>query len=401
MANAAAPMTSAIVSKYLQDKLNDQRAVDLLEINNDQLQVVGHAQTEALKRNFGESLTQDSSKDPENVSKVRVAPENPPKAKRHCEAILEITERKELAPTTICGPVLSSAITVAMSSLSFTASNEGYHDTIEAWGSIRSSLRDKDVEGYEKQWDALQMLVNHMLITATLWSPLNYVNRRKGNENSFYNNVVHPFLTCAFGGFPNAKQRGSGDKFSCGGNIAKELKFPDFALTMDCYKRHLGEHFLVIAEVKPPTASHQELDDDFIKLPNLMKLALDHQITQGYGGGTVVGILVQGWKVLAFSMALEREAVYELRNIGQFHLVADHTQMGELLTMCPVLIEAKDMATKTIEVLRKRPEACQAINRGFCRPSYDITPILIPRPGNDSDSERANENEQSDDSSAN
>jgi hypothetical protein len=70
-----------------------------------------------------------------------------------------------------------------------------------------------------------------------------------------------------------------------------------------------------------------------------MKLALDHQITQGYGG-TVVGILVQGWKVLAFNMVLEHEAVYELRNIGKFHLVADHTQIGQL-TICPVLIEAK------------------------------------------------------------
>jgi hypothetical protein len=35
-------------------------------------------------------------------------------------------------------------------------------------------------------------------------------------------------------------------------NAKRMLKFPDFALTMDCYKRHLGEHFLVIAEVKLP-----------------------------------------------------------------------------------------------------------------------------------------------------
>ncbi|KAK3815470.1 MAG: hypothetical protein J3Q66DRAFT_389294 [Benniella sp.] len=87
----------------------------------------------------------------------------------------------------------------------------------------------------------------------------------------------------------------------------------------------------------------------------------NHQITQGYGGGTVVGVLVQGWRVLVFNVALEHEAVYEPRNIGQFRLVADHTQMGQLLTMCPVLIEAKLQPSPLFSAVFDLPELTDII----------------------------------------
>ncbi|KAF9895583.1 hypothetical protein BX616_009354, partial [Lobosporangium transversale] len=172
---------------------------------------------------------------------------------------------------------------LAMSELAFTAANDGYLATISEWRKIRESI---EVESeHEEQWEVLQKMLDHMCITATLWSPLKYTSKRKGNEDSFYTNIVRPFLTCAFGQLPDVKLRGNGDCFTCGDELDKELKFPDFAVTMECYRKAFGENYLAIAEVKPPSASQNELDDDFIKLPNLMKLALDHQIRQGYGDG--------------------------------------------------------------------------------------------------------------------
>ncbi|KAF9411281.1 hypothetical protein BGZ76_005370, partial [Entomortierella beljakovae] len=176
----------------------------------------------------------------------------------------------------------------------FTAANNGYLVTLKKWKSIQQLVRIDS--NHEEQLELLQMMLDHLFIMAMLWSPLKYTNKRKGNEDSFCANVVRLFLTSAFGQFPNVKLR----------------------VSMDCYRKSLGENNLVVAEVKSPSASQHELDDDYIKLPNLMKLALDHQIAQRYEDGTVVGLLVQGWKVLAFYLVLEHEAVYDLRTIGQF-----------------------------------------------------------------------------------
>ncbi|KAF9899052.1 hypothetical protein BX616_003319, partial [Lobosporangium transversale] len=205
------------------------------------------------------------------------------------DVILDITEAKELAPTTCCQPIRSSSIALAISELAFTAANDGYLATVSEWRKIRESIEVESEHG--EKWEVLQKMLDHMFITATLWSPLKYTSKRKGNEDSFYTNIVRPFLTCAFGQLPDVKLRGNGDRFTCGYELDKELLFPDFAVTMECYRKALGEHYLAIAEVKPPSASQDELDDDFIKLPNLMKSALDHQIAQGYGDGTVVGLL--------------------------------------------------------------------------------------------------------------
>ncbi|KAF9581379.1 hypothetical protein BGW38_001631 [Lunasporangiospora selenospora] len=143
------------------------------------------------------------------------------------------------------------------------------------------------------------------------------------------------------------------------------------------YVKTLSEHYLVVVEVKPPSATQSELDDDYIKLPNLMKSALDWQINQGYSDGTVVGFLIQGWKTLVFYIALEHEAIYELRNVGQFHLIADHTQMAQVLSICPVLMKAKEMVKTTMKMLRRRPLSKQSYKNDFQRPSYSIKPIMI------------------------
>ncbi|KAG0305014.1 hypothetical protein BGZ98_004678, partial [Dissophora globulifera] len=102
-----------------------------------------------------------------------------------------------------------------------------------------------------------------------------------------------------------------------------------------------GEHYLVNCEAKPPGASQMELDADYIKLPNMMKLSLDRQIKQGYSETTVIGILVQDWKVLIFCMCLEHEAIYEIKSSGHFDLIMDKMQLCKLINICPVLLEAK------------------------------------------------------------
>jgi hypothetical protein len=61
---------------------------------------------------------------------------------------------------------------------------------------------------------------------------------------------------------------------------------------------------------------------------------------QGYDDRKVVGVLVQGWKVLIFYMVLEHVAVYELRSIGQFQFISDHTQMAQVPSISPILRKA-------------------------------------------------------------
>ena len=198
--------------------------------------------------------------------------------------------------------------------------------------------------------------LEHLLLGADLWSPLQYTARttNKGNEDSFFCNIVKPLLHAAFGEYEGIKIRGKGDRLSCNPALDKELLFPDYSVTIDCYDKMRGEHYLVLCETKPPGASQMELDADYIKLPNMMKLSLDRQIKQGYSEAMVIGILVQGWKVLVFYMCLEHEAIYEIKSIGHFDLIMDRMQLCKLINICPILLEAK---------VRDRKRSCSGMRR--------------------------------------
>jgi hypothetical protein len=134
---------------------------------------------------------------------------------------------------------------------------------------------------------------------------------------------------------------GKGDRLNCNPALDKELLLPDYSVTIDWYDRTKGEHYLIVCETKPPGASQLELDADYIKPPNMMKLSLDRQIKQGYSESMVIGILVQGWKVLVFYMCLEHEAIYEIKPMGHFDLIVDRMQLCKLINICPILLEAK------------------------------------------------------------
>ncbi|KAG0311266.1 hypothetical protein BGZ99_010305, partial [Dissophora globulifera] len=124
--------------------------------------------------------------------------------------------------------------------------------------------------------------------------------------------TVHEIL------LPGVTLRGNGDRFTCGDELDKELKLLDFSVTMECYRRALGKHYLVVVKVKPPTATQKELDDDHIKLPNLMKAPLDQQIAKDMGM----------W-----------DAIYELRNVGRFQTVADHTRWRSFFRYAQCLLQ--------------------------------------------------------------
>ncbi|KAG0363592.1 hypothetical protein BGZ54_008104 [Gamsiella multidivaricata] len=49
-------MTSAVVALYLQSRLNDERATDLLQTNNEQLRDTGHAQIQALMTKWSRNI---------------------------------------------------------------------------------------------------------------------------------------------------------------------------------------------------------------------------------------------------------------------------------------------------------------------------------------------------------
>ncbi|KAF8950603.1 hypothetical protein BGZ46_004424, partial [Entomortierella lignicola] len=201
--------------------------------------------------------------------------------------------------------------------------------------------------------------------------------KNKGNEDSFFCNIVKPLLHAAFGEYEHAKIRGKGDRLSCNPALDNELLFPDFSITMDCYDRMKGEHYLVVCEAKPPGASQGEFDADYIKLSNMMKLSLDRQIRQGYSDGMMVGILVQGWKVLVFYICLEHEAVYEIKPIGHFGLIMDRMQLCKLINICPILLEAKLIMGASMKHLRNRPLSMTSSKVQLTRPSYDIKPMYI------------------------
>jgi hypothetical protein len=67
----------------------------------------------------------------------------------------------------------------------------------------------------------------------------------KGNEDSFFCNIVKPLLHAAFEGYEGVNIRGKGDRLICNPALDKEVLFPDYFVTIDCYDKMKGEHYLV------------------------------------------------------------------------------------------------------------------------------------------------------------
>ncbi|KAF9581132.1 hypothetical protein BGW38_001967 [Lunasporangiospora selenospora] len=285
------------------------------------------------------------------------------------DVILELTKLDIHAefPAALCKPIQCPQILVCISEVSLRACHESHTNTKKEWRRLEREHLDQCEKVNSTLAELVRSQLEHLLLGADLWSPLQYTARtnNKGNEDSFFCNIVKPLLHAAFGEYEDIKIRGKGDRLSCNPALDKELLFPDYSVTIDCYDKAKGEQYLVICETKPPGASQIELDADYVKLPNMMKLSLNRQIQQGYSEAKVIGILVQGWKVLVFSMCLEHEAIYELKSIGQFDLIMNRMQFCKLINICPILLEAK------------RPSFKTSSKAQFTRPSYDIEPMYI------------------------
>ncbi|KAF9095462.1 hypothetical protein BGX27_001282 [Mortierella sp. AM989] len=299
------------------------------------------------------------------------------------EVILGATKRDihSQFPASITKPIRCPQILMAISEISIRASSDSHAMTKKEWRRLEREYLYRSAAEYSEERELLQSLLEHLLLGADLWSPITYCQRnksqKKGNEDSFFSNIVKPFLHATFGELENVKLRGNGDRFGGNSSLESELLFPDFSVTQDCYDKSKGEHHVVICEAKTPNASDRELDQDYVKLANMMKLSLDKQIEQGYDDGTVVGFLIQGWKVHVWYLSLDHEAVYLLKTIGEFEVIADRMQLCKLLTICPVLREAKNMVEKTLNHLSMRPPAEISQKAHLRRPSYDIQPIYI------------------------
>ncbi|KAF9411840.1 hypothetical protein BGZ76_005287, partial [Entomortierella beljakovae] len=297
------------------------------------------------------------------------------------DVILESTDRELHAefPAAHCNPIRCPRILACISEISLKACCESHSNTKKEWRRLDREYLEQSEKEHSPLTELVRSQLEHLLLGADLWSPLQYTvkMKNKGNEDSFFCNIVKPLLHATFGEYEHAKVRGKGDSLNCNPALDNELLSPDFSITMDCYDRMKGEHYLVICEAKPPFASQGEFDADYIKLSNMMKLSLDRQIRQGYSDGMVVGILVQGWKVLVFYICLEHEAVYEIKPIGHFDLIMDRMQLCKLINICLILLEAKLIMEASMKHLRNRPLSLTSSKVQLTRTSYDINPIYI------------------------
>ncbi|KAG0007748.1 hypothetical protein BGZ80_004272, partial [Entomortierella chlamydospora] len=278
-------------------------------------------------------------------------------------------------PAALCKPIRCPQILMCISELSLKACCGSHTNTKKEWRRLEREYLEHCEEEYSALADLVRSQLEHLLLGAELWSPLQYTaSKSKGNEDSFFCNIVKPLLHATFGEYEGIKIRGKGDHLSCNPALDRELLYPDYSITVDCYDKTKGEHYLVICEAKPPGASQKELDADYIKLLNMMKLGLDRQIKQGYNKPAVVGFLVQGWKVLVFHICLEHEAIYEIKSIGHFDLIVDRMQLCKLINICPVLLEAKHIMKASMKNLQQRPSSTTSPLAPLMRPSYDIGP---------------------------
>ncbi|KAF9169883.1 hypothetical protein BGX20_009724 [Mortierella sp. AD010] len=302
-------------------------------------------------------------------------------------------------PAALCKPIRCTQILMCISELSLKACCESHTNTKKEWRRLEREYLEHCEEEYSALADLVRSQLEHLLLGAELWSPLQYTaSKSKGNEDSFFCNVVKPFLHATFGEYEGIKIRGKGDHLSCNLALDRELLYPDYSITVDCYNKTKGEHYLVICEAKPPGASQKELDADYIKLPNMMKLALDRQIKQGCNEPAVVGFLVQGWKVLVFHICLEHEAIYEIKSIGHFDLIVDRMQLCKLINICPVLLEAKHIMEASMKKLQQRPSSTISPLAPLMRPSYDIGPMYISSEDEAEDGEDDEDSEDYEDS---
>ncbi|KAG0343542.1 hypothetical protein BG005_002330, partial [Podila minutissima] len=297
------------------------------------------------------------------------------------DVILELTKQDVHAefPAALCKPIRCPQILVCISEVSLKACCDSHTNTKKEWRRLEREHLDQCDKEYSALAELVRSQLEHLLLGADLWSPLQYTARtnNKGNEDSFFCNIVKPLLHATFGQYEGIKIRGKGDRLSCNPALDKELLFPDYSVTIDCYDKMRGEHYLVLCETKPPGASQMELDADYIKLPNMMKLSLDRQIKQGYSEAMVIGILVQGWKVQVFYLCLEHEAIYEIKSIGHFDLIMDRMQLCKLINICPILLEAKSIMEASMKHLQQRPSSETSYKAQLTRPSYDIEPMYI------------------------
>ncbi|KAF9583222.1 hypothetical protein BGW38_009996 [Lunasporangiospora selenospora] len=134
----------------------------------------------------------------------------------------------------------------------------------------------------------------------------------------------------------------------------EELYFPDYFAEFDNLS-------LLVVEIKKPGAVDDDLDDDQLKLPCMMKLALDAILDAGVLEQSVVRLLIRGSRCEVSSISSDNEALFIYKSIGVFELPKNNLQLGLL---CPAIGPLKfaryDVVLQTIiSMAARRDDKCK------------------------------------------
>jgi hypothetical protein len=110
----------------------------------------------------------------------------------------------------------------------------------------------------------------------------------------------------------------------------------DARLSQPDYQVSLGQCSFVLGEFKTPTATKQEMDDDFTKLVYMGKKSVDGLFLKGFPCPIVL-IHGRGMNVSIYQLELRAEAVYHLQPLGTFRLLSSPYDFPLLLGLAPLI----------------------------------------------------------------
>ncbi|KAF9426819.1 hypothetical protein BGZ76_002586 [Entomortierella beljakovae] len=190
------------------------------------------------------------------------------------------------------------------------------------------------------------------------------------NEDTYIEDVVRNIIVGVFGDL-DVKDHWTKDPLPTPQGF-EEVYLPDYFAEKD------GFPFILAEVKKPEIITDEDLAGDKRKLPSMMKLALDRMLEAGVESPTVIGLLVFAGRCQIFSMGLEHEALYILKEVGEFELPRNNLQLGLLFAAIVPLLIAQDTATRMVASIKRR----KGINRmpKWQRLSYYVKGIKILAP---------------------
>ncbi|KAF9579563.1 hypothetical protein BGW38_004130 [Lunasporangiospora selenospora] len=178
------------------------------------------------------------------------------------------------------------------------------------------------------------------LSDAGLWSEMNWFVKGNGNnEDSFIDNLVKPLCGATFGALEGSSFRWTRDPHRSG-----KVNDLDARLLQPDYQVSLGRYSFVLGEFKTPTATLQDMDNDFTKLVYMGKKSVDGLFSKEIPCPVVL-IHGRGMSVSVYRLELRAEAIYHLQLIGTFRLLSGPYDFPLLLGLAPLIAAQRDRPT--------------------------------------------------------